>query len=179
MVYKLDIKRDTATKTITTCLTSLFFADCILVILTVWHTNDFSILAKLVVGSETQVCAWVTISNVCPAQTSSTCKHTILMVTFIFSFQINESSASWYLANGSSGEIRKMPKVTVSGLELDIDGNTFKGGKAKLKCTATLFNIYNKTTEVVLEEERPRPRPSSVLGTREPSSGKPNITVPT
>lgn len=61
--------------------------------------------------------------------------------------------------------------MTVSGLELEIEGNSFQGGKAKLTCIASLFNLYKREREVVLEEERPRPRPSSVLGTRDASAG--------
>lgn len=63
--------------------------------------------------------------------------------------------------------------ITTSGLELEIDGKTFQGGKARLSCVATVFNLYRREKEVVLEEERPRPRPSSVLGTRDASSGRP------
>lgn len=91
-------------------------------------------------------------------------------------FQINDS----YLkripverdSSGSTHANRRVPVITTSGLELEIDGKTFQGGKARLSCVATVFNLYRREKEVVLEEERPRPRPSSVLGTRDAASGR-------
>ncbi|CAH0559287.1 unnamed protein product [Brassicogethes aeneus] len=74
--------------------------------------------------------------------------------------------------NALAANSRRTPLVTVAGLELEIDGNTFQGGKARLKCVATVFNLYKKELEQVLEEERPHPRPSSVLGTRDSASGR-------
>lgn len=67
---------------------------------------------------------------------------------------------------------RRKPMITVAGLELEIDSNTFQNGKARLKCVANIFSLYQRDVELVLDEERPRPRPSSVLGTRDAASGK-------
>lgn len=60
-------------------------------------------------------------------------------------------------------------KVTVIGLELDIEGSTFQYGKMRIECRATMFQLYSSTVELVLDEEKPRL--ASVLGTRESSLG--------
>lgn len=92
----------------------------------------------------------------------------------LFYFQINESYlkhiAEPNALTATSG--RRTPVVTIAGLELEIDGNTFQGGKARLKCIANVFKLYQREQELVLEEERPRPRPSSVMGNRDTASGK-------
>lgn len=67
---------------------------------------------------------------------------------------------------------KRQPVITTSFLEFEIDGETFQGGRAKVECIATVFNLYKRSVERILEEERPRPRPSSVLGTRDSASGK-------
>ncbi|VEN38596.1 unnamed protein product [Callosobruchus maculatus] len=67
---------------------------------------------------------------------------------------------------------RRMPMVAFSQLELEIDEETFQNGKARLKCTGTIFHLYKREKEIVLEEERPRPKPSSVLGIRDAAGGK-------
>lgn len=89
--------------------------------------------------------------------------------------KVNESSLFYISDPSAAVEGRRAPKITVSGLELDIDGNTFQGGKARLQCVASLFHLYNSEAEIVLEEERPRPRPSSVLGTRDATSGSSSL----
>ncbi|XP_074033578.1 uncharacterized protein [Leptinotarsa decemlineata] len=66
--------------------------------------------------------------------------------------------------------VKRVPLITLSGLELEVDENTFQGGKVRLSCVASVFNLYKKEKEIVLEEDRPRPRPSSVLGTRDAST---------
>ncbi|XP_022919481.1 uncharacterized protein [Onthophagus taurus] len=70
----------------------------------------------------------------------------------------------------SVGEKRR-PASTIIGLETEVDSSTFKSGKMVLRCRAEFFNLYQSYAEVSLEEEKPRPRPSSVLGTRDASSG--------
>lgn len=76
-----------------------------------------------------------------------------------------------YAFDPNSNETQRIPKITVSRFELEIDANTFVDGKVRLQCVAKLFDAYQSQTEVILEEERPRPRPSSVLGTRSSSTG--------
>nr|CAI5866408.1 unnamed protein product [Callosobruchus analis] len=70
---------------------------------------------------------------------------------------------------------RRMPLVTFSKLELDVDADTFHNGKARLSCVASIFHLYKREKDVILEEERPRPRPSSVLGIRDVMGGKMEI----
>nr|CAI5867309.1 unnamed protein product [Callosobruchus analis] len=67
---------------------------------------------------------------------------------------------------------RRMPMVAFSQLELEIDEDTFQNGKARLKCSGTIFHLYKREKEIILEEERPRPKPSSVLGIRDAAGGK-------
>lgn len=69
-------------------------------------------------------------------------------------------------------DTRRRPKMTLSSLDIEIDGSTFEHGSAHLKCVANIFNLYRQEVEFVLDEERPRPRPSSVLGTRDTASGE-------
>jgi hypothetical protein len=33
---------------------------------------------------------------------------------------------------------------------------SFRNGKMRLECTATIFNVYNRTTKAIIEEENPR-----------------------
>ncbi|XP_074025465.1 uncharacterized protein [Leptinotarsa decemlineata] len=72
---------------------------------------------------------------------------------------------------------RRVPLITDSALELEMDGNTFHAGKAKLVCKASIFNLYQKEKGIILEEERPKPRPSSVLSNREDKSGASKLTI--
>lgn len=74
--------------------------------------------------------------------------------------------------NAIAVDSRRKPMITVSGLELEIDSNTFQNGKARLKCVANIFSLYHREVELVLDEERPKPWPSSVLGTRDAASGE-------
>lgn len=105
-----------------------------------------------------------------------TIKAVRLVVSIFFSyFQINESSLKLIPVPSSSSigsdNNRRQPVITHSGLELEIDSSMYEGGRAKVQCVATLFNLYKKRVELVLEEEKPRPRPSSELRTRD-ASGK-------
>lgn len=74
--------------------------------------------------------------------------------------------------NAGPGDTRRRPKMTLSSLDVEIDGGTFEHGSAHLRCVSNIFNLYRKEVDFVLDEERPRPRPSSVLGTRDTASGK-------
>ncbi|XP_074033571.1 uncharacterized protein [Leptinotarsa decemlineata] len=69
----------------------------------------------------------------------------------------------------SSG--RRLPLITLSGVEVEMDERIFHGGKARFSCVASIFELYNKEKEFTIEEDRPRPRPSSVLGNRDASAG--------
>lgn len=57
-------------------------------------------------------------------------------------------------------------RSTIVGLDHDIDG--FKNGRLHIACHASVFQLYNETAEISLDEERPRL--ASVLGTRESNS---------
>ncbi|KAL1506508.1 hypothetical protein ABEB36_005859 [Hypothenemus hampei] len=61
--------------------------------------------------------------------------------------------------------------VTTSGIDFQITESTLQNGKAVLSCVANLFNIYRGERKEILEEAKPRPRPSSVLGPRDDRSG--------
>jgi hypothetical protein len=54
-------------------------------------------------------------------------------------------------------------------LETDTDVNSFRNGRLKLKCIASVYSIYHRMAEIQIEEEKPRS--ASVLGTID-SSGK-------
>lgn len=85
-------------------------------------------------------------------------------------FQVKESFKASVSPPTAVSEKRK-PVTTIIGLEHEIDTSTFKSGKAVLRCSAEFFHLYHSYAEYTVEEERPRPRPSSVLGTRDTSSG--------
>ncbi|CAG7718203.1 unnamed protein product [Allacma fusca] len=53
-----------------------------------------------------------------------------------------------------------------SALEMDTDTNSFRMGRLKLKCTASVYSRFSKNSEVQIEEEKPR-----VLGSKD-SLGK-------
>lgn len=88
--------------------------------------------------------------------------------------KVNETYSSQYHQSNAvalSNDKRRQPLVTTSVLNHEIDGNTFQEGKARIQCMVNIFNLYQRVVEKVLEEDRPRPRPSSVLGTRESGAG--------
>ncbi|CAH1129941.1 unnamed protein product [Ceutorhynchus assimilis] len=72
---------------------------------------------------------------------------------------------------------RRKHYVTMSGIELQIMESTFQNGKAFLSCVASLFNIYRGERKEVLEEAKPRPRPSSVLSSRDERSGGQQLEI--
>lgn len=55
-----------------------------------------------------------------------------------------------------------------SSLEMDTDANSFRGGRLKLKCIASVYSIYKRASEMQIEEEKPRS--ASVLGSKDSSS---------
>lgn len=73
---------------------------------------------------------------------------------------------------------RRVPLVTISGIDLAVDDNNFYGGKARISCIANVFHLYRKEKSLIFDEDRPRPRPSSVLGTRDESSEAVPACVP-
>ncbi|CAH2010466.1 unnamed protein product [Acanthoscelides obtectus] len=94
------------------------------------------------------------------------------MNTVQFPFQIPERSQKFLPPSEThnavpSVSVRRTPLVTFSRLELEVDTETFHNGKARLSCVANIFHLYKREKDVILEEERPRPRPSSVLGIRD------------
>ena len=93
-------------------------------------------------------------------------------------FQINASSLKHIpVPNAIVTDSRRQPHITQSALELEIDSNTFEGGKARLQCVASLFHLYKREVELIVEEEKPRPRPSSELRTRD-AAGKAKAPSP-
>lgn len=84
----------------------------------------------------------------------------------------NSSSSTNSSSNNAPLSNRRYPAITHSTIELEMNRNTFLEGKVRLSCVATVFNLYRKEKETILEEERPRPRPSSVLGTRDATAGR-------
>lgn len=72
--------------------------------------------------------------------------------------------------NDGTIDVPGQRKVTVIGLELDIEGSSFLYGKVRIECEASMFQLFRSKVELILEEERPRL--ASVLGTRESSIGK-------
>lgn len=93
----------------------------------------------------------------------------------MFLFQVNHSFLTQLPGTNTSAytDPRKKPTMTVIGLEHEIDNSLFLGGKANIRCTADLFNVYKAQGDYIFEQERPKPRPSSVLqNNNESSSGK-------
>lgn len=54
-----------------------------------------------------------------------------------------------------------------AALDYEITPDSFKNGKLFIVCEARVFDLYKRTAEVLLTEERPRLEP--VTGTRESS----------
>lgn len=93
--------------------------------------------------------------------------------------QINESYHSRYIIDDDiqisinpdfGGDATPQRRVTIIGLEMEIDSGSFPLGKLRIECRAAVLKLYNSNVELILEEERPRL--ASVLGTRESSKGK-------
>ncbi|CAH1167382.1 unnamed protein product [Phyllotreta striolata] len=74
-------------------------------------------------------------------------------------------------ASASAGTSRRAPVATLSSLEMEMDERYFRSGKARFRCAVAIFDLYERETERVVEEDRPKPRPSSVLGNRDTSAG--------
>ncbi|XP_057654536.1 uncharacterized protein LOC130892870 [Diorhabda carinulata] len=70
----------------------------------------------------------------------------------------------------TSTSTKKAPLVTYSELEVELEDRHFYSGKATIACYVNIFDLYKKRKELVVEEDRPRPRPSSVLGNRDSSN---------
>lgn len=62
--------------------------------------------------------------------------------------------------------------TTTVGLELEV--NSFKVGKMRIRCVAELYGVFKTTAETVLDEEKPRL--ASILGTFS-SAGKRQINI--
>ncbi|XP_065170158.1 uncharacterized protein [Atheta coriaria] len=90
----------------------------------------------------------------------------------MFLFQVNHSFLTQLPGTNTSAytDPRKKPTMTVIGLEHEIDNSLFLGGKANIRCTADLFNVYKAQGDYIFEQERPKPRPSSVLQNNNESS---------
>ncbi|CAG9764216.1 unnamed protein product [Ceutorhynchus assimilis] len=73
---------------------------------------------------------------------------------------------------------RRKHYVMISGVELQIMESTFQEGKAALSCVASLFNIYRGERKAILEEAKPRPKPSSVLSPRDDRSESQRLEIP-
>uniref|UniRef100_A0AAR5PYJ6 Ig-like domain-containing protein n=2 Tax=Dendroctonus ponderosae TaxID=77166 RepID=A0AAR5PYJ6_DENPD len=101
------------------------------------------------------------------------------------------SNISWYL-NGKNVLPRFVKKLEVtpefltgkrkyyralSGVEIEVTESTFQDGKAILSCVATIFKIYKGEKKETLEDARPRPRPSSVLGPRDYRSDNQRLEI--
>lgn len=57
--------------------------------------------------------------------------------------------------------------TTTVGLQLEV--NSFKVGKMRIRCVADLYGVFKTTAETVLDEEKPRL--ASILGTFSTGSG--------
>lgn len=58
-------------------------------------------------------------------------------------------------------------QMTIAGLDFETMQDNFNNGRLHIVCQANVFHLYQKKTDVILKEERPRL--ASVLGTRESS----------
>ncbi|XP_059475215.1 uncharacterized protein LOC132196516 [Neocloeon triangulifer] len=60
--------------------------------------------------------------------------------------------------------VKTLPRVLEDGnlttttetLKAAVLPESFRNGKMKLECTATMYNVYNRTTKAIIEEENPR-----------------------
>ncbi|XP_019754589.2 uncharacterized protein LOC109533651 isoform X1 [Dendroctonus ponderosae] len=59
---------------------------------------------------------------------------------------------------------RRSPYMTISYLEKEIDENIFQSGAIKVQCISTLFNLYKSENVRYIDDVRPQPWPSSVIG---------------
>jgi hypothetical protein len=59
-----------------------------------------------------------------------------------------------------------------SGLEMDTDANSFRGGRLKLKCIASVFSASHRASEVQIEEEKPRSASVKAGSNKEPSGNQ-------
>ncbi|XP_060516549.1 uncharacterized protein LOC132696031 isoform X2 [Cylas formicarius] len=91
---------------------------------------------------------------------------------FLNGVKINASAFKRVSSDRTSSysKIRRVPLSTVSYIETEIDDTVFQSGIARLQCIAKLFNLYRREEVKYIEDDRPKPRPSSVLGTPGQSS---------
>lgn len=61
-----------------------------------------------------------------------------------------------------------MKYVKTAGIEFQV--TSFHLGKLKIVCTADVFRVYSVSSEIVLEEERPKL--ASILGNFDTAGGK-------
>lgn len=58
-------------------------------------------------------------------------------------------------------------QMTIAGLDFETMQDNFNNGRLNIVCHANVFHLYQKKTNILLIEERPKL--ASVLGTRESS----------
>lgn len=84
-------------------------------------------------------------------------------IEFILNAQVLESFVTIYSTSNDSGRISSQ-----SGLNMPISYESFFNGKLKIRCSASIYDIYWQSTEVSAEEEKIRdiyPHPSNnVIG---------------
>ncbi|XP_066253810.1 uncharacterized protein [Euwallacea similis] len=68
----------------------------------------------------------------------------------------------------------KAPHMTISHIVKEIDDNMFQAGVIKVQCISSLFNLYKSENVRYIEDYRPQPWPSSVIG---PTNGVQGISV--
>ncbi|KAF7283581.1 uncharacterized protein LOC143194125 [Rhynchophorus ferrugineus] len=62
-------------------------------------------------------------------------------------------------------------RMTVSYVSKEINENVFQGGVIKVQCVSTLFHLYKSEDVRYIDDDRPKPWPSSVIGFNGISAG--------
>jgi len=85
--------------------------------------------------------------------------------------QMNSSYGQSSSSSGLAASDDAWRSTNTVGLELEV--NSFKVGKMRIRCVAELYGVFKTSAETVLDEEKPRL--ASILGTFS-STGKYNDT---
>ncbi|XP_030748064.1 uncharacterized protein LOC115876432 [Sitophilus oryzae] len=74
----------------------------------------------------------------------------------------------------SSSHYEHRQYMTVSYLSKELNENVFQGGVIKVQCVSWLFHLYRSEDVRYIDDDRPKPWPSSVIGVTQTSGGSMN-----
>lgn len=85
---------------------------------------------------------------------------------YINGIKVNESSRRRISLDPEKEALKnsRNPCITISYMEKEIDDSVYQGEVVKVQCITSLFNLYRSDNVRYIDDNRPQPWPSSVIG---------------